>query len=200
MNICPPWTKELNLSIRLHIRIRIHSTFSLKNRASFSEYQTWMVSPHSDILSPFDLFSWKNISYLENLVYIPFQNQFWWCISCISAYLSPWLSLISTIRKNQVCTNNNGDHHIQRVNSVLGFFSSRPNIRIPPIRRRVCPPPFGSGGCTHSLAGEGEGGPNFDEETDPVVLYTVVQCAYMYFVITSLFCDNGLCSLTLVCL
>ncbi len=48
---------------------------------------------------------------------------------------------------------------------MLGFFSSRPNWDSPtPLPAGVCaPPPFGSrggGGGTHSLAGEGKGGPN----------------------------------------
>ncbi len=41
----------------------------------------------------------------------------------------------------------------------------------PLTSRRVCPPPFGSGGGAHSLAGE-LGGPNSDEGTYTVVLLT----------------------------
>ncbi len=46
-------------------------------------------------------------------------------------------------------------------------------------RRRVCLPllPFGSGGRTHSLAGEGRS-PNSDDGTDTLVLLVYVQ----YFV------------------
>jgi hypothetical protein len=64
------------------------------------------------------------------------------------------------------------------VDRVQGFFSS-PELGPPhPLnRRRVCPPPFGSGRGTHSLACEGVEGPNSDERTDTVVLKV-----YMYFV------------------
>jgi hypothetical protein len=61
-----------------------------------------------------------------------------------------------------------------RVDRVLGFFSSRPNWDLPPIPSPAGEyvPPFGSGGGeTHSLTGEGVGGPNSDEGTDTVVLY-----------------------------
>jgi hypothetical protein len=52
----------------------------------------------------------------------------------------------------------------------IGLFSSRPNWDSPnPSPAGECVPPFGSGG-THSLAGEGVGGPNSDEGTDTVVL------------------------------
>ncbi len=54
-----------------------------------------------------------------------------------------------------------------RVDRVLGFFSSRPHWDPPPpTRRRVCPLPslLGSGvGKTHSLGGDGVGGPISDE-------------------------------------
>jgi hypothetical protein len=41
----------------------------------------------------------------------------------------------------------------------------------PPLtRRRVFPPLLVPGGGSHSLAGEGVGGPNSDVETDSVVL------------------------------
>jgi hypothetical protein len=43
----------------------------------------------------------------------------------------------------------------------------------PLTRRRVCVPPFGSGGGTHKLRGEGverEGGPDSDEGTYTVAL------------------------------
>jgi hypothetical protein len=43
---------------------------------------------------------------------------------------------------------------------VLGFFSSRPNWDIPPPHpQESLYPPFGSGGGTHSVAGEGRGVP-----------------------------------------
>ncbi len=55
--------------------------------------------------------------------------------------------------------------------------SARPFLQLskfgvphPLTRRRVCPPPFGSGGGTHALAGEGAGGPNSDEGRDTVVI------------------------------
>ncbi len=63
-----------------------------------------------------------------------------------------------------------GDRH--RVDRVLIFFSSRPNRESPTLSTagECVPPSFGSGGCTHLLAGKGVGGPNSDEGTDTVVL------------------------------
>jgi hypothetical protein len=75
---------------------------------------------------------------------------------------------------------------IHRVDRVLGIFSSRPNWDSPnPLtRRRVGSPSFGSGGGrgTHSLAGEGVGGPNSDEGTDTVWCswYTVYVLSDIY--------------------
>ncbi len=48
-----------------------------------------------------------------------------------------------------------------RVDSALGFLSSRPKIGSPgpSPASECCSFPFGSGGGTHSLAGEGAGGP-----------------------------------------
>jgi hypothetical protein len=58
----------------------------------------------------------------------------------------------------------------QRVDRVLGLFSSHPNWDLL-TRMLVCPPPtLVPGGDTHSLSGEGVGGPNSDEGTDTVVL------------------------------
>ncbi len=68
------------------------------------------------------------------------------------------------------------------MDKVLGFFSSRPNWDPPLTRRRVNPPPpFGSGGGTHSHAGEVVGD-NSDEGTDTVVL--LVQ--YILYVLCDL--------------
>jgi hypothetical protein len=61
------------------------------------------------------------------------------------------------------------DNH--RVPTVL-VFSSGVRIGTPPPAGE-CAPPFGwggGGGGTHSLAGEGAGSPNSDEETDTLVL------------------------------
>jgi hypothetical protein len=79
-------------------------------------------------------------------------------------------------------------HH--RVDRVLGLFSSRPIWAPHPLtRKRVCPPPLVPRGETHSLAGEGLGGPNSDEGTD-----TVVLLVYMYFELYTLnfltFCES----------
>jgi hypothetical protein len=58
-----------------------------------------------------------------------------------------------------------------RIDRVPGFLSSRPNrLPHPLTRKRVLPPPFGSGGGTHSLAGEGAGIANSDEGTDTLAL------------------------------
>jgi hypothetical protein len=56
---------------------------------------------------------------------------------------------------------------------VPGFLSNRPNWVPPPPRQKesVAPPPFGSRGETHLLAGGGLGGLNSDEGTDVLVLY-----------------------------
>jgi hypothetical protein len=54
-----------------------------------------------------------------------------------------------------------------RVDRVLGFFSSRPNWDSPTPSHAGESVPLlwfqGGGGGTHSLAGEGVGGPNSDE-------------------------------------
>ncbi len=63
---------------------------------------------------------------------------------------------------------------IHRVYKVPRFLSSRPNWGSPPLPHRlgsVAPPPFGSRGETHSLAGEREGGPSSDEGTETLVFY-----------------------------
>jgi hypothetical protein len=44
---------------------------------------------------------------------------------------------------------------------------------VPPPQASVAPPQDPSGGKPHSLAGEGVGGPNSDDWTDTLVLYTV---------------------------
>ncbi len=65
-----------------------------------------------------------------------------------------------------------------RVDTVLGFFSSRPRIGTPPPphpQASVCVPPliwfWGRG--THSLAREGVEGPNSDEGTDALGIYVL---------------------------
>jgi hypothetical protein len=55
-----------------------------------------------------------------------------------------------------------------RVYRVPGFPSSRPNWVRPPSPAGECCPPLIPGG-THSLTGEGVGGPSSDEGTDTVV-------------------------------
>jgi hypothetical protein len=69
--------------------------------------------------------------------------------------------------------------------SKQSAFSSRPNWDSPtPSPAGECvPPPFGSGRCTHSLGGEGVGGPNSDEGTDNVLLEVGIQ--YMYFEVST---------------
>jgi hypothetical protein len=61
-----------------------------------------------------------------------------------------------------------------RVDRVLGFFSSRPNWDPPPSpppHPQASVPPFGSRGGGHTrLRERGVGGPNFDEGTDTVEL------------------------------
>jgi hypothetical protein len=61
-----------------------------------------------------------------------------------------------------------------RVDRVPGFLSSRPKLGLPApsAAGECCHPPLvpGGGGGTHSIAGEGVGGLNSDEETDTVVL------------------------------
>jgi hypothetical protein len=58
-----------------------------------------------------------------------------------------------------------------RVDRVPGFLSSRPKLGTPASAAGECgPPPLCFRGGTHSLAGEGVGGPNSDEGTDTVVL------------------------------
>jgi hypothetical protein len=56
---------------------------------------------------------------------------------------------------------------------VLGFFSSRPNREspTPSTAGEYVPSSFGSVGDTHSLAGEGVGGPNSDKGTDCYLMY-----------------------------
>jgi hypothetical protein len=70
-------------------------------------------------------------------------------------------------------------HKEDKEDRVLAFFSSPLNWDPPPlIRRRVCRhPSFGSGGGTHSLAGEGAECPNSSKGTGIVALLV-----YMYFV------------------
>jgi hypothetical protein len=63
-----------------------------------------------------------------------------------------------------------------RQSAKLFLQSSEMGHPQPPTRRRVCPPPFGSGGA-HSLAGEGLGESQFRRVT-----YTVVFCIFKYFV------------------
>jgi hypothetical protein len=53
----------------------------------------------------------------------------------------------------------------------LSFQSSELDTPTPSPPRECALPPFGSKGETHSLAGEGVGGPNSDEGTDTLVLY-----------------------------
>ncbi len=60
--------------------------------------------------------------------------------------------------------------HSVYTNAMLSVQSSELGPH-PLIRKRVLPPPLGSRGETHSLAGEGVGGPNSDEGTDTLVLY-----------------------------
>jgi hypothetical protein len=50
---------------------------------------------------------------------------------------------------------------------------------LPLTRKRVLPPPLvPGGGGTHSLAGEGAGGPNSEEGTDTLLLYSIVESLY----------------------
>jgi hypothetical protein len=71
------------------------------------------------------------------------------------------------------------NHTTHRVDSVLGFFSSRPNWDPPPTPSpagECVPHPFGSGGPggegdTLACCRGGGDGPNSDEGTDTVVLY-----------------------------
>ncbi len=68
---------------------------------------------------------------------------------------------------------------VDRVDRALGFFPSSLNWNSPnPHPQASVSPTFGSGGGTHSLAGEGLGSPNSDEGTDTVVLKV-----HMYFVV-----------------
>ncbi len=57
--------------------------------------------------------------------------------------------------------------------------SSVSGLSHPVTRRRVCPPPFGSGGA-HWLAGEGVGGPDSNEGTDTVALWYTVLCGFQH--------------------
>jgi hypothetical protein len=63
-------------------------------------------------------------------------------------------------------------HRHHRVYRVQGFFSSRPNWDFPtPSHAGECvPSSFDSGGDTLMYGRGGEGGPNFDEGTDTVLL------------------------------
>ncbi len=74
------------------------------------------------------------------------------------------------MRECWVCTLYNVHHKIDR---VLGFFSSRPNLDPPPPHPspadKCIPSPLIPGGDTHAR-GRGDGGPNSDEGTDTVVL------------------------------
>jgi hypothetical protein len=63
-----------------------------------------------------------------------------------------------------------------RVDSVLGFFPSRPSWA-PLSRKRVYPPGTKSGGDTLACW-RGGGGPNSDERTDSVALGIYVLIAY----------------------
>jgi hypothetical protein len=66
------------------------------------------------------------------------------------------------------------DYHNHRVDRVTGFLSSRPNRLHPaphPQASVASPPPFGSKGGTHLLAGEGTVGANSDEGTDALVRF-----------------------------
>ncbi len=65
---------------------------------------------------------------------------------------------------------------LQRVDRVPGFLSSRPNWFSPPPHPQASVAfPFDTGGGTHSLTGEGVGGPNSDEGTDTVVLEVCIK-------------------------
>jgi hypothetical protein len=59
------------------------------------------------------------------------------------------------------------------IHIVSGFISSLPNWVPPPPQSEasVAPLSLGPRGETHSLAGEGMGGPNSNEVTDTLVLY-----------------------------
>jgi hypothetical protein len=56
-----------------------------------------------------------------------------------------------------------------RVDRVLGFRLQSSELGLPAPQASVSPPPLVPGG-THSLGGEGMGGPNSDDGTDTVVI------------------------------
>ncbi len=99
------------------------------------------------------------------LIYNPRNLEFF--VHCL-LFLLHWLNfydILSTITP-------------QSRQSAKPFLQSS-ELELPqsPTRRRVCPPPFGSGGGTHSLAGEGLGEPQFWRgDTHCGTLYIYVVC------------------------
>jgi hypothetical protein len=68
-----------------------------------------------------------------------------------------------------------------RQSAKLFLQSSELGSPNPHTRRRVCPPPFGSGGGRHSLAVEGvHGGPNSDEGTDTKQVHCEMPFDYIF--------------------
>ncbi len=88
---------------------------------------------------------------------------------------SSWGVKVNIMKIKNICQNLYFGN--RRVDRVLGFFlhSSELGFPHPLTGRRVCPPPFGSGGG-ETLAGGRGGVPSSDEGTDTVVLLVYMYC------------------------